>query len=237
MFEDSTFECTGRIRARNRKWIVAAFAFNASILLALVLVPLFYPQALQPMAMAILLETPPAPVEEPKPVPQPTHATLRQTEMHVGNVTVPTRIPTGIWIPDTREPAIYTNVASMGGDELGAASPDNPFNGHGSVAATVRQAVKPTQRVSSGVMEGMLVSKVLPQYPAIARAIHQSGMVVLAATISRNGTIENLHVVSGPAMLQQAALDAVRQWRYRPYLLNGDPVEVETNINVQFTMQ
>jgi protein TonB len=83
----------------------------------------------------------------------------------------------------------------------------------------------------------MLVNKVLPQYPAIARAVRLGGTVVLAATISRNGTIENLHVVGGPQMLQQAAIDAVKQWRYRPYLLNGEPVEVETTVNVQFTMQ
>jgi protein TonB len=63
-----------------------------------------------------------------------------------------------------------------------------------------------------------------------------AGAVQLQATISRDGTIENLRVVSGPALLQAAALEAVRQWRYRPYLLNGEPVEVETTINVDFTM-
>ena len=61
--------------------------------------------------------------------------------------------------------------------------------------------------------------------------------MVLAATISKQGTIENLRVVSGPAMLQQAALDAVKTWRYRPYLLNGDPVAVETTVNVVFNLQ
>jgi protein TonB len=63
-----------------------------------------------------------------------------------------------------------------------------------------------------------------------------SGTVVLAATISKTGTIENLHVVSGPPVLQQAALDAVQTWLYRPYLLDGEPVEVETTINVVFTL-
>jgi protein TonB len=60
--------------------------------------------------------------------------------------------------------------------------------------------------------------------------------VILQATISKTGTIENLRVVSGPAMLQQAALDAVRNWRYKPYLLNGDPVEVDTQVNVIFSL-
>jgi protein TonB len=70
----------------------------------------------------------------------------------------------------------------------------------------------------------------------MARATHTAGRVELQATISRTGTIENLRVVSGSQLLIQAAIDAVTQWRYRPYLLNGDPVEVETTINVDFRL-
>ena len=81
-----------------------------------------------------------------------------------------------------------------------------------------------------------LLVKTMPQYPAIAKAARIQGTVVLQATISKSGTIENLHVVSGPPMLQQAAMDAVRSWRYKPYLLNGDPVEVETQVNVVFNL-
>jgi protein TonB len=82
----------------------------------------------------------------------------------------------------------------------------------------------------------MLLQKTVPLYPPIAKAARVSGTVVLQATISKAGTIENLHVISGPAMLQQSAMDAVKSWRYRPYLLNGDPVEVETTVNVVFTL-
>jgi protein TonB len=66
--------------------------------------------------------------------------------------------------------------------------------------------------------------------------MHAQGTVILAATISKSGNIENLHVVSGPAVLQQAALDAVSTWRYRPYLLDGQPVEVETTVEVIFRL-
>jgi protein TonB len=90
--------------------------------------------------------------------------------------------------------------------------------------------------ISAGVAQGMLLQKTVPIYPAIAKAARVSGTVVLQATISKSGTIEGLHVVSGPAMLQQAAQDAVKSWRYRPYLLNGEPVEVETTVNVIFTL-
>jgi protein TonB len=75
-----------------------------------------------------------------------------------------------------------------------------------------------------------------PTYPPIARAVRLSGTVSLAATISPTGTITNLRVLSGSPMLQRAAIDAVQSWRYRPYLLNGQPVEVETTINVVFSM-
>jgi protein TonB len=90
--------------------------------------------------------------------------------------------------------------------------------------------------ISAGVELGLLIQKVTPTYPPIAKAARVQGTVVLQATISKQGTIEDLKVVSGPPMLQQAALDAVRQWRYRPYLLNNEPVEVETSVQVIFTL-
>jgi protein TonB len=80
----------------------------------------------------------------------------------------------------------------------------------------------------------MIKNRIDPIYPAAAIKNHVSGTVVLQATISTRGNVEALRVISGPATLQQAALDAVRQWTYRPYLLNGAPVEVETTINVVF---
>jgi protein TonB len=91
-------------------------------------------------------------------------------------------------------------------------------------------------RVSSGVVAGNKISGANPSYPAIARTARIQGTVVLQATISKQGTIIGLHAVSGPPMLYQAALDAVQQWRYKPYILNGDAVEVETTIQVNFTL-
>jgi protein TonB len=85
-------------------------------------------------------------------------------------------------------------------------------------------------------MQGYVLSKNAPIYPVIAQAAHVSGRVVLQATISKTGSIENLHVLSGPPMLQQAAMEAVRSWKYKAYLLNGEPVEVETEITVVFNL-
>ncbi|WP_348270840.1 energy transducer TonB [Terriglobus roseus] len=84
-------------------------------------------------------------------------------------------------------------------------------------------------------MAGQIVTKTTPVYPPIAKAAHVSGAVVLHAVISKTGAIESLSVVSGLEMLRASAVAAVRAWRYRPYLLNGEPTEVETTITVNFS--
>jgi len=88
----------------------------------------------------------------------------------------------------------------------------------------------------SHMSEGDLIYKVLPVYPALARAARIQGAVELQAVISKQGTIENLRALHGHPMLVRAAADAVRQWRYRPYVLNNEPVEVETQITVNFSL-
>ena len=84
--------------------------------------------------------------------------------------------------------------------------------------------------------EGDLIRKVQPTYPPLARAARIQGTVVLQAVISKEGGIENLRVLAGHPMLVPAAIEAVRQWRYRPYILNNEPVEVETQITVNFAL-
>ena len=233
MFEDSTFESTRRIRTRSRRWMIATFVFNAAILVALILIPLFYPEALTEKAMTWLI-TAPVLVEEPKQVVRPEHAATA-TEMPAGRVIVPIYIPRDPYIaitpepPGVRDPTLLAGPGSLPGagcDPLNClhAQPD------------VRQAVPAKPHISSGVATGLLIHRVVPPYPAIPRTIHLEGTVVLQATISKSGAIENLRVVSGPALLQQAALDAVKQWQYKPYLLNGEPVEVETTVNVEFKL-
>ena len=98
----------------------------------------------------------------------------------------------------------------------------------------VKVAAPQKVSISAGIAVGLLIQKTAPIYPPIAKNARVSGTVVIQATISKTGTIENLRVVSGPAMLRQAALDAVKTWRFRPYMLDGQPVEVETTVNVIF---
>lgn len=97
-------------------------------------------------------------------------------------------------------------------------------------------AVPEGPTISAELSQSLLVTKVAPIYPPIARAAHVQGTVVLQATIGKEGKIADLHVVDGHPLLQQAAMDAVQQWIYRPYMLNGAPVEVRTTVNVVFQL-
>jgi len=235
MFEDSTFESAGRIHTRSRRWMIAAFTFNASILLACVLVPLIYLEALPPQTQTILITLPPAPhvpdqVAKPsKPAPQNTAAIPQDP------YAAPRKIPPGIYIPKDPEPVAFVNPLEGVGVPGGFDGPDGPFE-HRPAIRVVHQAPTGPVRISTMVQEGLVFQKTKPVYPPIAIAARVQGTVVLAATISKNGVIENLHVMGGPPLLQQAALNAVSTWRYRPYLLDGQPVEVETTVNVVFTL-
>jgi len=236
MFEDSTFESAGRIHTRSRNWGLAAFAFNSAILAAHIAIPLIYPEALPSQVMNLLLVAPPPPPAAPEPAPQqPAQAFHGQRELIGINLTAPPRIPIGIakFSGPERDPSgdqivgLDNGVGIPGGD---------PFRNSGARPPVVRPEPKGPVTISQGVAEGLLIQKIVPRYPPIAIASRTQGTVVLQAVISRTGAIENLRVVSGSPMLQQAALDAVGQWRYRPYLLNGQPFEVETTINVVFSL-
>jgi TonB family protein len=102
--------------------------------------------------------------------------------------------------------------------------------------ASGREVPKPVS-ISSGVSRGLLIHQVSPVYPPAARQARIQGVVILQAKISKEGTIEDLKVISGHAELAPAAIAAVQQWRYRPYLLEGNPVEVETQIQVNFQLR
>ncbi len=235
MFEDSTFESNGRIHTRSRGWMIATFLFNGSILFGLILIPLIYPEALSHQMMPWLLTVPPPPPATPPP-PQTTHPFHGQSEINPDNtITAPPVIPH--FPPRDFGPEQDRGNTLMTMDAGGPlpGDPNGIFRNHGP-ANVVRAEVKGPVRVPSSLVAGLLIYKVTPNYPAIAKAAGVQGTIVLQAIISKTGTIENLRVASGPPMLQQVSIDAVHNWRYRPYLLNGQPVEVETTINVVFSL-
>ncbi len=155
----------------------------------------------------------------------------KQTKMMDDQLTAPTVIPQGAGKQAENAPP----PVNLGSDGLGGVSPsDGVLNGRNQPAVKVVSS-RPFA-ISSGVATGMLIRQTQPVYPTIAKAAGVSGTVVLHATIAKNGTIRDVQIVSGSPMLQQAALDAVRTWRYKPYKLSNEPVEVETSINVVFSL-
>jgi len=237
MFEDSTFESTGRIRTRSRGWMIAATLFNGSILLALILIPLIYPEALPRQAVAYLMQAPPPPPPAPPTPARPQNVSTSSSSTPViDSFTAPRRIPTTIVaindpgpLPPNNEGIPDQGIGVPGGSLTDVLRPQQ-------TPRVVRSTPSGPVRISSGVASSIVIYKVLPIYPPIAKAAGVGGTVVLEAIISKQGTIENLRVVSGPPMLQQAARDAVSAWRYRPFLLNGEPVAVETTVNVVFSL-
>ncbi len=181
--------------------------------------------------MTLIAPSPPPPAPVVTPVEHVQRAAQTMPEMEA-----PTRIPKQISLKPEAPPSMPGEVPTgLGANAPGA--PSGLFSGFGSGQPVVVHPAAPRKiAVSQGVLAGNLLVKPEPVYPAIAKAARVQGTVTLAATISKTGTIENLTVVSGPPMLAQAAVEAVRRWRYRPYLLNGEPVEVQTEVTVSFTL-
>lgn len=239
MFEDALMESSHRIKTRSKHWSLLAVLVNCGVLVTLIIWPLLHPDALPVQIMAALLvaPSPPAPASLPQ-APQPRLQV--RSELLDNQIHAPSKIPKDIKLDKevASSPPSMAGVIGAEGIEDGArgSSLNDLFSHIGAGPAIVRRSTPPTLSISSGVMAGNLLDKTLPQYPAIARAARIQGTVVLQATIAQDGTIQNLRVINGPTMLQQAAMDAVRSWRYKPYLLNGEPVEVETTISVVFNL-
>lgn len=240
MFEDSLVESSGKIKTKRGLTTFLSFGLQFGLIGVMILIPLIYTEALPKTSLTTFLVAPPPPPPPPPPPAQtPTVVKHVQSNIVEGALRTPTKIPQKIQkVVEDEAPAPSGAgvIGAVGG--IPGGQPGGVLGGVLSAAnATPPKIAAPQKvRVSSGVVSGLAISQPKPPYPAIARQAHIQGTVVLQATISKNGTIENLKVVSGHPMLVQSALDTVRQWRYKPYILNGEPVEVETNINVNFTL-
>ena len=160
--------------------------------------------------------------------------TKRQTKMMNDQLTAPTVIPQGAGRQSAENAPPPVSMGMGGAEGLGGAN-DGVLNGH--TQPSIKVVPSRPFDISSGVATGMLIRQTAPVYPAIAKAARVSGTVVMEATISKSGAIKDLHVVSGSPMLQQAAVDAVKTWRYKPYKLSNEPIEVQTTINVVFSLK
>src|SRR6266480_4373315 len=243
MFEDSLIESGGRLKTKRGATTLFSFVLQMILLGVLILIPLLYTEALPKQQLMTFLVAPPPPPPPPPPAAAPIKVVKQiQTEIINGQLRTPTKIPQKIqMIKEEEAPPPMNSMAGVVGGVPGGV-PGGQMGGviGGIISSTpvsVPKAATPTRvRVSQGVTQGLLIRKVQPTYPPLARQARIQGAVLLQAEISKDGTIQNLRLISGHPMLTSAAIEAVKQWRYKPYILNGEPVEVETQITVNFTL-
>jgi protein TonB len=221
-----------------------SFVLQICLVGILVLIPLLYTEALPKQQLMTFLVAPPPPPPPPPPpaaVPQRVVKVV-QTDIINGELRTPTKIPKKVEIIKEEEapPPVMASAGVVGGVPGGV--PGGQMGGviGGIISSTpvaVPKVATPQRvRVSQGVSQGLLIHRVQPMYPPLARQARIQGTVVLQAEISKDGSIENLRLISGHPMLAPSAIEAVKQWRYKPYFLNGEPVAVETQITVNFTL-
>jgi protein TonB len=247
MFSDSVLDF-GVQRKRKFFATTTSFVVNCLAIAVMLLIPLAFTEELPKAQLLTFLVAPPPPPPPPPPAAAVTKI-VRQIQTDVlssGELRTPSRIPQKVQMikEDEAPPPMPASGGVVGGVPGGI--PGGQLGGviGGIVASTSNLAAVPKfvpvtpqrVRISQGVTKGLLVHRVEPTYPTLAKAARVQGEVILTAVISTNGEIENLQLVSGHPMLVPAALAAVKQWRYKPYLLNGQPVEVETTITVIFAL-
>jgi len=239
MFEDSLIESGGKLKTRRGKTTTFAVILQVGIIAVMVLIPLLFTEALPKTQLMTFLVAPPPPPPPPPPPAAVKIVKTIQTDIVNGQLRTPTKIPKKVEIVKEEEAPPPMNAGVVGGVPGGV--PGGSLGGvmgsiiGGTPTAVPKVAVQRV-RVSQGVTQGMVIHRVQPTYPPLARTARVQGAVQLAAVIGKDGAVQNLHVLSGHPLLTQAALDAVKQWRYKPYILNGEPVEVDTQITVNFTL-
>jgi protein TonB len=242
MFEDSLLESGGRLKTKRGRTTFLAFMLEVGLVVLLVLVPLIFTEALPKQQLMTFLVAPPPPPPPPPPAAAPVHIVKQiQTDIVNGQLRTPTKIPEKVqMIKEDEAPPAMASSGVVGGVPGGI--PGGQMGGviGGIISSTpvaVPKVATPQRvRVSSGVSSGLLIRKVNPNYPPLAKQARIQGTVLLRAQISKDGSIENLQLISGHPMLAPAAIEAVKQWKYKPYLLNGEPVEVDTEVQVNFTL-
>jgi protein TonB len=247
MFSDSLLEF-GPQRKRKAFATTTSFIFNCLAIGLMLLMPLIFTEDLPKAQLLTFLVAPPPPPPPPPPAAVEVQKVVRQIQtdvLNTGQLRTPTKIPQKVQMIKEEEapPPMPATGGVVGGVPGGI--PGGQMGGViGSVISSANAVAIPKfapvtpqrVRISQGVTRGLLVHKEEPVYPTLARSARVQGDVVLSAVIDTNGNIQNLQLVSGHPMLVPAAIAAVKQWRYKPYLLNGQPVEVETTITVIFTL-
>ncbi len=243
MFEEMVISSPNP-KKTNKPWtVVVSMIFQVAFLGILILIPLIYTEALPKAMMATMLTAPPPPPPPPPPpaAVQVVHVKPQAHLMDAGKLIQPRVIPKDVkQIKEDAEPDMSTGMSGgvpggVAGGSMGGVL-GGVIGGMGTAPPPPRPHQTGPLRVGGNVQAARIINRVQPVYPALARQTRISGTVRLHAIIGKDGTIQQLEVMNGHPLLQQAALDAVRQWRYQPTLLNGEPVEVDTTIDVIFSL-
>ena len=247
MFDDLVESSPVKRKRRNPWTFVVSTIFQALLLGILILIPLIYTEALPKQMLTTWLVAPaPPPPPPPPPSAQPIQKVVRPVArlMQAGKLQAPRSIPKQVtMIKDDDMAPDVGGVGVVGGVPGGV--PGGQAGGvlGGIIGGVMSPTLPPPPkeaprriRVGGQVQQALLINQVRPIYPPLAKQARISGTVRLQAIISKDGSIQELQVLSGHPLLVQSALDAVRQWRYRPTLLNGEPVEVVTTVEVIFTL-
>jgi len=242
MFEDSLVESAALLRTHNRWPAVVSITAQLCAAALIVTLPLLHPEFLpMPHVLPASLAPPHAPVQPPPPI----HVEVRRATAASSAPAAPTPVQSATMLSQlihstsvpVGEPVIAVgNLSNMDTSLPAGINSAAPSAAHVTAGPPATTPSPTRLAVSSGVSAGNLIAPIRPEYPQIAKITHTQGTVVIDAIISRTGTIESTRVLSGPPMLQPAALDAVRQARYRPFLLNGQPTEVQTTITINFRL-
>jgi len=250
LFEDSLLDSSVAPHKRRTWPTLLSFALQLFLIGLALLLPLWFTDALPKQQLLTFLEAPPPPPPPPPPAastPPAVKVVKVTSNIANGRLRTPSRIPAKIQMikkEDDAPPAVAATGGVVGGVPGGI--PGGQLGGviGGIISSTSGPAAVPTLskpvptvqrvRVSAGVTNGRLIYRVEPTYPPLAQQAHIQGAVVLAALIDKGGNVQSLQVVSGPPLLVRAAIDAVKQWRYQPLLVNGQPIEVETTVTVNF---
>ena len=242
MFEDMVVSGAHSVKT-NKPWtVVLSMLFQVLFLGILILIPLIYTEALPKAMLATMIVAPPPPPPPPPP-PVATQIVKVKPQVHLmdaGKLVAPKVIPKDVKI--IKEEAEPDMNAGMAGGVPGGVAGGSMGGVIGGVIGGMGGAPPPPKPTASRIRQGgsvqaaLLVNKVQPVYPPLARQTRISGTVRLHALISKQGTVESLEVLSGHPLLVRAAMDAVQQWKYKPTLLNGEPVEVDTTIDVIFSL-
>jgi periplasmic protein TonB len=253
MFEQTFVEGVGKT---NKSWtVLVSFGGQIILITIAVILPLIYTEVLPATTLSSFLVAPPPP---PPPPPPPAAAPVKVVKViprqfDAGKLMAPKVVPKEIAVIKEDElPPPSSGVVGVPGGVAGGVAGGAVGGVLGGIIGSVPSAAPPPppppppavkkdptpQRIKVGgnVQSAMIIRKTPPTYPQLAKSARVSGVVHLAAVIAKDGTIQELHSLGGPALLIQAAMDAVKTWIYKPTLLNGEPVQVETTIDVNFTL-